>query len=99
MRWIRDAVCLAALLTMTSLTVWGTVQAARQELPDAETLEPVDLRSWLTERDLSSSSDAVRSRVSRRFDEELHAASGSVVIVERLGARGVARPAVEPSKA
>jgi hypothetical protein len=71
MRRLRDLLCGLALVASTAISLWGAVLVARQEFPDPLALEPVDLRQWLTQRDLSQASAAVRNRVARRFEEEL----------------------------
>jgi hypothetical protein len=71
MREIRELLCLAALLSLSSISVWAAVQVAQQDFPAASALEPVELRSWLTERDLSQMTPATQSRVARRFQDEL----------------------------
>ncbi len=71
MRQVRDLVCLAAFLCLSSISGWAAVRVGQQEFPDAKALEPVELRSWLTERDLSQMPPATQSRVARRFQDEL----------------------------
>jgi hypothetical protein len=70
MRKVRDLLCAAALMSLTAVCVWAAATVAQQKFP-SEPLEPVELRSWLTERDLSQVSRATQSRVARRFEEEL----------------------------
>jgi hypothetical protein len=71
MRHLRDLLCALALAASTAVSVWAAVRVARQEFPDPATLEPVDVRQWLVERDLTQASPAVRSRVARRLETEL----------------------------
>jgi hypothetical protein len=71
MRRLRDLLCALAFFVLTSVSVWAAVQVSRQDYPDAAALEPVDLGQWLIERDLSQASVATRSRLARRFEEDL----------------------------
>ena len=71
MRKLKDLICAAAFVALTAISVWGAVQVYRTPMPDASTLEPLNLRQLLTEEDLSQASPAVRSRVVRRFDDLL----------------------------
>lgn len=71
MRRLRDLICALAFVILTAVSIWAAVQAAQQDFPDSAALEPVDLRQWLTDGDLSQTNAAARSRLARRFEEEL----------------------------
>ena len=71
MRRLRDLLSALALVVLTSLSLWGAALVARQEFPDPQVLEPIDVRQWLTQRDLAQASPSDRSRLIRRLEEQV----------------------------
>lgn len=86
MRRIRDLLSALAFVVLTAISLWGATLVAKQEFPDPRTLEPIDVRQWLTQRDLAQASAADRSRLIRRLEEQVR--SG-----ERMAERNALQPA------
>jgi hypothetical protein len=70
MRRIRDLLCTLALTALIAVSLWAAVTVAR-EFPGPSGPEPIDVRHWLTQRDLSAATSAERSRVMRQFERQL----------------------------
>lgn len=87
MRQFRDLLSLLALVVLTAVSLWGAALVAKQEFPDPATLEPIDVRQWLTQRDLARASTADRSRLIRRLEERI-----------RAGERFAKEKALEPAE-
>lgn len=87
MRRIRDFLSTVALVVLTAISLWGATLVARQKFPDPLALEPIDVRQWLTQRDLARASAADRSRIIRRLEEQV-----------RSGERSPEGKALEPAE-
>lgn len=80
---LKNLMTALVLLAACAVSVLAAVQVARQPLP-AEMTEPVELRTWIIERDLSQEPAETRAQVARRLEKEFRRDSPLVLELRQL---------------